>query len=160
MNTKARAIETDKTKLEELITRITKAGKRLDGDIQAAGLGCLHHLDAHGDITLVNRLYLGLPQGVRKSAMTAWLLAFGKLAANTADSKKRVPFVYDKAKTTDLASASNNPWYKFSPDKEPDAVFDVRKALASLIARAGKALDVNDAKLLGKLRALEEQEVE
>lgn len=144
----------DKAGIEATIKRITTNGKKLDSDIQAAGVGCLDHLNKHGDVTLFNRLYQALPKGARKSAMTAWALAFGQVAANTGDNKKEAPFVYDKTKTTQLAEAMANPWFDFSPDKLPDEVFDVRAALASLLKRAAKSPDVNDSELYAKLQEL------
>ena len=157
MTTKTKIM--DKAQVEATIKRIETNGKKLDADVQAAGLGCLAHIEAHGDVRLFNRLYLAMPKGSRKSALTQWGLAFGRIAANTdADSKKEQPFVYAKDKTTNLADATMNPWYDFAPDRKPDEVFDVRKALAALLARAGKANSVNDGELLAKLRDLETAE--
>ncbi len=64
-------------------------------------------------------------------------------------------FIYAKDKATDLAGAIGNPWYDFAPEKAPDEMFDVRKALTALLNRAGKANNVNDTDLLAKLRQLE-----
>ena len=144
----------DKAGIEKAIVSIQKAGKKLDNDIHVAAVSCLDHLDKHGDVRLFNRLYLAMPQGARKSALTAWALAFGKLAANTAENKKEQPFVYAKEKDSNIPEAIAKPWYMFSPDKQPDEVFDVVKALASIISRAGKANSVNNPELLAKLTAL------
>ena len=146
----------DKAQIEATIKRILTNGKKLDADIQAAGVGCLDHIEKHGDVTLFNRLYLAMPLGARKSAMTAWAIAFGRVAANTGDNKKEAPFVYDKAKASNIVDAIANPWYNFSPDKLPDEVFDVRKALTQLVARASKSPSVNDAELFTKVRELVE----
>ena len=152
--TKKPAAILDKAGIEATIKRITSTGKKLDADIQAAGVGCLAHIEQHGDVTLFNRLYLALPKGARKSALTAWGLAFGKLVANTGDNKKEAPFLYDKAKTTDMAACMAQPWFDFSPDKAPDAVFDIAAAIASIIKRASKATTVTDEAMLTKLHAL------
>lgn len=144
----------DKTGIEKAIASILKAGKKLDNDIHVAAVSCLDHVEKHGDVRLFNRLYLAMPAGARKSALTAWALAFGKVSANTGENKKEQPFVYEKAKDSNIPEAIAKPWYNFAPDKQPDEVFDVVKALNAIINRAGKAQSVNDPELLGKLTAL------
>lgn len=145
----------DKAQIEALIKRISTTGKKLDDDIQQAGLGCLNHIEQHGDITLFNRLYLALPAGARKSALTAWAIEFGRVLPNTGDNKKEAPFVYSRDKATDMAGAASNPWYNFAPDKAPDEVFDIGKALTALLAKAGKAKSVSDVKLLEQLQGVQ-----
>lgn len=146
--------------IEASIKRISTAGKKLDADIQAAGLGCINHIDQHGDVRLVNRLYLAMPKGSRKTALAQWLLAFGKVSANTTETKKDSPFVYAKDKPTMLAEAATKPWYDFAPEKAPDELFDVMKALEAVLNRAGKAGKVSDPDLLSNLRALVAGQVE
>lgn len=149
----------NKEEIETTIKRITVNGKKLDGDIQAAAVGCINHIEQCGDVRLFNRLFLALPKGARKSALTGWVLLYGKVIANTDnESKKEQPFVYDKEKTTQLAEAQRNPWFDFAPDKAPDEVFDLNKAVASLLARAGRAESVNNPELLAKLVALTNEE--
>lgn len=144
----------DAGKIAVAIVGIGKAGLKLDNEIQLVGLSVLNHAEKHGDVTLINKLYLALPRGARKAAMTQWLVAFGKVAANTGDNKKEAPFVYDKTKTTDLAGASQTPWFDFAPDKAPDACFDIAAAVAALLKRASKADSVSDPELLAKLQSL------
>ena len=127
---------TDVKEFNALVASISKRGAKLDADIQLAGLSALQRLAQHGDIGYVNRLYLGLHAGARKSALSAWLLAFGALVANTEEGKAEKPFVYSKDKTTDMAEAHANPWFEFKPDPAPDAVFDVQAALIALLKKA------------------------
>lgn len=149
---------TDRKALETAIESIANRGKKLDADIQLAGLSCLNHLEQHGDITMVNRLYLALPQGARKAAMSAWLLNFGKLAANgDATTKKEKPFIFDKTKATDLDGAEETPWFTFKPDAAPDQIFDVVKALHALLAKAAKANAVTGPELLTSVRRMVEE---
>lgn len=144
----------DSGKITAAINAIAKSGNKLDLDIQLVGLSVLNHAELHGDVTLINKLYLALPRGTRKTAMTQWLVAFGKVVANTGDNKKEAPFSYDKTKATDLAGASQTPWFDFAPDKAPDALFDVQAAVASLLRRASKADKVSDPELIAKLSQL------
>ena len=136
------------------IKSIAKQGKKLDADIQHVGLSCLNHIAEHGDVRLFNRLFLAMPQGSRKTALTQWALAFGKLKANTEEGKKESPFVYDKDRETNLTDAAANPWYSFAPEKAPDEVFDVIKMLNALLAKAGKATTITNPEALAKLRDL------
>lgn len=119
------------------IDLISKVGSELDARIQNAGLGCLEHLLAHGDVGPVNRLYLALSKGARKTAMTSWLLSYGSLSANAdGKSKKEKPFNYDGTKKTNVAAAIEDPWFDHKPDAEPDAVFDLQKVMAMVLAKA------------------------
>lgn len=133
---------TDQKELVKLIEGIASRGKRLDADIQLAGLSCLQHLADHGDIGQVNRLYLALGKGARKSALTSWLLAYGSVVAN--DDKGTMgeaPFKYTKEKTTNVEGAMADPWYDHKPDQAPDEVFDLMKAVEAIIKKAaGKQL--------------------
>lgn len=132
---------TEKAELTKLIDGIATRGKRLDADIQLAGVSCLSHLKAHGDIGFVNRLYLALAKGARKSALTSWLLAYGALVANTGEDKLTKPFVYTKDKVTDVEAAFEDPWFDHKPDAAPDEVFDLAKAVEAIIKKAaGKQL--------------------
>lgn len=144
-----------KDEIVDSIKSIESRGKKMDADIQRTAISILAHIEQHKEVSLFNKLYNALPKGARKSALTGWGLAFGKLEANAGDDKKEAPFKYSRDKTTNLAQAAANPWYDFAPEKAPDEMFDVRKALTALLNRAGKANNVNDADLLAKLRQLE-----
>ena len=88
----------DKAAIEKAIDSIAKTGKKLDGDIQAAAVGCINHIETCGDVRLFNRLFLAMPKGARKGALTQWALAFGKVEANTGDNKKEQPFIYARTR--------------------------------------------------------------
>jgi hypothetical protein len=138
--------------IEVTIKRIVTNGKKLDKDIQDAALGCIAHIEANGDVRLFNRLYLAMPKGSRKTALTNWALAFGKVDANAGDNKKEAPFIYSKDKVTKLAEATLNPWYDFAPDKSPDEIVDIMAMLNSLLRKVDKATNVSDAAVASKFR--------
>lgn len=117
---------------------IGTTGVKLDGMIQECGLFALEHAEAHQDLCHVNGLYNALPKGTRKSALTGWLLAFGKVKANTGKDKAERPFAFDKEKETDLDGAAETPWFEFKPDAAPDEVFDLQKAMMALLKKARK----------------------
>lgn len=150
-----RAIITDLAKLNKAIDSIAARAKKLDMDIQVAGLSAIAHLEKTGDIGAVNRLFLALGKGHRKSALTAWLLAFAKVVANAGEDKKDKPFVYAKDKNTMLEEADASPWFDFKPEPDPDEVFDLQAAVAALIKKAGtKQLASGGDALRKKLEAL------
>lgn len=149
---KSNIIITDRKLIEAAIASIASRGKKLDNEIQIAALSVINHVNEHREVSLVNKLYLALSAGARKTAMTSWLLAYGMVAANTdADTKKERPFIFDKAKATNLEGAQVMPWYNHKPDPAPDQVFDVVKAVHALLAKAGKASSVKGADLLHML---------
>jgi hypothetical protein len=134
-------IITDKAELNKFIDSIATRGKKLDHDIHVAACSALTHLGDHGDIGFVNRLFLALPKGARKAAMTSWLLTHGALKANTEGDKATKPFVFDKTKTTDVEAGKNDPWFDHKPDQAPDTVFDLQAALMGVLKKAqGKEL--------------------
>lgn len=134
-------IITDKTELVKLIDSIQRAGKKLDADIQRAGVSALSHLKAHGDIGFVNRLYLALAKGHRKAALVSWFLSHGALLANTMEDKATKPFVYTKDKETNVEAAQADPWFDHKPDPAPDQVYDLAVALEKVLkACKGKEL--------------------
>jgi hypothetical protein len=122
---------------------IQSRGKVLDADIQHAALSAINHAEKHGDIGFVNRLYLAMPQGSRKAALTDWLISFGKVSANAGEGKKEMPFLFDREKHTNMVEAAANPWFTFKLDKAPDETFDIIVALRHIIKKAqGKNVDV------------------
>jgi hypothetical protein len=144
--------------LTSAIGSIKKAGKKLDGMIQVAGLSILNHIQLHGDITQFEALWAAMPQGARKNALAEWAFKFGKLSANTdANTKSVKPFLFDREKRTDLFGAEDQPWFMFKPEKPVDQEFDFQKLLGMLLAKADKAeaagLPITGAEQLKAVRA-------
>jgi hypothetical protein len=139
----------DTAGMDKSLKLIASTGKKLDNLIQQVGVSALAHLKAHGDIVYVNRLYNNLPAGARKAALSSWFLTHGSIVANTGtkEEKAEKPFLFTKDKTTNVEGAFSDPWYDHTPDKKPDEVFDLQKALEALLKRASKA--AKDGKLTG-----------
>ena len=132
--------------INKAIASIASRGKKLDVDIQTAGLSILNHVQEHGDSTLADKLVLALPKGSRKLALTEWLLAFGKLrilSKTNPDDAARIAggaiFAYDKTKHTDLESADAKPWYDFKPEPDVLTAFDAQSAVRAVLAKLTKA---------------------
>lgn len=153
MNTKTTII-TDQAELVKLIVAISTTGKKVDGMIQQAGVSALAHLSKHGDVGMVNRLYLALHKGARKAALTSWLLAHGSLVANTEPSKNEKPFNFTKDKTTNVEAAQADLWFNHKPDQSPDEVYDLAKAINAIIKKASTAKQLVHGELVTALQAM------
>lgn len=125
--------------IRKAIASITNRGKKLDADIQHAGLSVLNHIELHGDVTLACELFNGMPKGSRRNALAEWFLAFGKLELNTGENKKELPFSYSKEKVTKLDEAAATEWFMFKPEAPVDEVFDFQAMLQALLSKAEKA---------------------
>lgn len=144
---------------------IKTAGAKLDERIQTAAMSVISHSHQHGDVTVVNALFLALPKGARAKALAEWLLANGNVQKNTDKaSAKLAPFSYAKDRTAGtpealevvLQKAAETPWYKFAPEPKVVDMFDFGAALKSLMARAeaaeSKGQKIEGADLLTKIR--------
>lgn len=122
------------------IAAIQKAGKKLDGMIQVAGMSVLAHIEQHSDITLFEGLWAAMPQGARKNALAEWAFKFGKLEANLDKNTAAIkPFLYSREKKTNLQGAEAEPWFKFKPEPKVADCFDFTKMIGMLMAKADKA---------------------
>lgn len=145
--------------INRAIAAIEVRGKELDEAIQMTGLSILHHIETCGDYTIFKRLFDAMPKGARRNALVEWACMFGKVSVNTdKKSAKDMPFVFNRAGTTDLAGAAAQPWYTFKPEKAPVEEFNLYAALANLRKQIGQAqtkgLTMVGAELLGEFEQL------
>lgn len=130
----------DVVELGKRIDGVKATGAKLDREIHTLALSALAQLGEHGNTNFVNRLYVSMPAGSRRQALTSWFLAYGSLVANDdKKTKKEQPFRFSKDKTTNIDGGMADPWFDHSKDKDPDQVFDLQEALANLISRAQAA---------------------
>ena len=144
--------------LSKAIESIGRRGQKLDNDIQDAALSCLWHLDKHGDITLLERLWASMPKGARRNALADWAAKFGKLTLNMDKaSNKEHPFLYDKKGNTDLAGAAETKWFDCKPEKGIEEEFDfeakVHSLLRHLAQAQNKGLKIKGAEMAEKIAA-------
>jgi hypothetical protein len=125
-------------KLGAFITVVGKKAKALDEDIQQAGLSSMAVFEKTGNVFYINKLYTSLGKGARHSAMTAWMLGYGGVKANTSEAKDTTPFVKDASKQVDIDGAQETPWYDMKPSPAPDAVFDVLALALSMLKKQPK----------------------
>lgn len=152
---------TDMKALDKAIVSIANRGKKLDSDIQLAGLSCLDMIEKHGNIGPMNRLHAALSKGARKNALLEWGVTFGKLSLNEGADKKESPFVFNREGVTNMALAVENPWYDFQPEKAIVLEFSLQAMVAQLIKKAedaakrdGAVLDDTHNEKLAALKAL------
>lgn len=128
------------TEINKAIEHIRAQGAAFDQLVQETAGDVLVHFAQHKDTGLVNRLYLALPKGSRKSAMASWMLAYCAVSVNPDKAKaKEQPFVYDKTKETKPEAGALDPWYNHKPEPEVPEVFDLQKAVAALLKKAAAA---------------------
>lgn len=98
--------------METKIKSIALRGKNLDTDIHETAVSTLAHIEAHGDVTLANRLLVAMPKAGRKAALMGWMLAMGKVVKNSDKATMELsPLKYDKAGETDLDTAQAVPFW-------------------------------------------------
>lgn len=130
--------------IKVLNKKIDSLGKRnatVRDDIQALGLVCLQHVELHGDVTPLNRLYNVLIK-TQHQAFAEWAFSFGKVSKNLdKKTKEALPLAYDKSKKTDIEAATAKPWFDFADDKAKATAkaFDFQAAMMSLIKKAAAA---------------------
>jgi hypothetical protein len=141
--------------LNKAIESAIRKSVSLDADLQRIGLSALNHLSLHGDIGPINRVLTALGKGTRKASLAQWFLNHGALAKNEDEATKgEKPFVYDKKRVTNMEAAHEQHWTEAKKPEELADVFDVNKALWSLIARAKKAGKVSNKELFAALEAI------
>ena len=133
--------------INKAIVSIATRGKKLDADIQSAGLSIINHVEEHGDTTLADKLVNALPKGSRKLALVEWMLAFSKmrlLSKDNPDDAARIAggafFAYDKTKTTNLEAAADKQWYEFKPEAPILTAFDAQAAVQSVLTKLTRAM--------------------
>lgn len=147
--------------INKAIASIANRGKKLDADIQTAGLSIIHHAESHGDSTLADKLVHALPKGSRKLALVEWMLAFAKLRLLDKENPDDAPriaagafFAYDKTKRTDIESAAQKPWYEFKPEAPVLTAFDAQAAVQGVLTKLTKAV-ANGLEIENRAHALE-----
>ena len=126
--------------IDKQIALITKAGAKLDAFIQGTAVDVLQHYSEHSDTKLVNRLYLGMPKGARKAALTEWLLAFCAVVPNgNKATAKDQPFIHSRDKVTDVEGGKDKMWYECKLDAKPADVFDFQKFVKQALKKYGEA---------------------
>lgn len=118
----------------------------------------------HGDVRMVDKLYLAMPKGARHAAMAQFILKHFAVTPNTdTATKKQRPFLNDPSKHNDIDGAAKDKWFKCKPSPSPDKVFDLQAAVKSLLKRAGDSAcmigSIDMLKALAETAGLPESDV-
>lgn len=133
----------DAKQIRVTIRAIIKSAVSLQTKIAAVALECMAHAKEHGDATLANELYRGLPVGQRTASLKAWFETYSPIRFRN-DETKGVGVLPTTAKNYvpyDLEGAEANPYYK---DVETVAKPLTLAALKKLVA--GLETKVTNAK--------------
>lgn len=145
--------------LAQRIDTVHAGAKMVMLEYQACGLAVIRHLMEHGDVSLVNRLYKGMPKGAKSAAMGKWLLLHAAVMPNTdKGTKEAMPLKYCRDKVCNLEAAMQVNWYDLMPEPKVDEIFDLSKVIAMALKKAqGKDIKINGVTLSGeaKLTAIE-----
>jgi hypothetical protein len=124
------------------IRSIIRSAVSLQSKIAAVALECLAHAAEHGDATLANELYRGLPTGQRTASLKAWFETYSPVRFRN-DETKGVGLLQKDAKgytPFDLEGAEANPYYKdVETVSKPLTMAALKKILSSLPTKVENA---------------------
>jgi len=144
------------------VKAIATMGKKADTLIHESAMFALEQVNVHGNSNFVNQLTSALSASMRKEALVVWFLDFGMVRRNTKDNtleyagKKELKIDGEVISGTDiLPYADDQPFYTYTKEIAPASVYDVQKAILSIMKRAAKfnkdGKPVEHSELLAKL---------
>lgn len=141
---------------------IANMGKKADTLIHDSAMFALEQVNVYSNSTPAKQLISALSASMRKEALFVWFLDFGMVRRNTKDNtlefagKKELKIDGEVISGTDiLPYADDQPFYLYTKEIAPASVYDVQKAILSIVKRASKfnkdGKTVEHAELLAKL---------
>lgn len=122
------------------IASIKARSTKLTADIHNTGIQCLLHAQAHGDITLVDRLSKALAAANAPEAFKAWVKEYSPITWNGDGEVKLIPSTNKMFKPFDVDGANANPyWSKIEVKKTPLTYAALLKLLQGLEKKVTKA---------------------
>jgi len=111
---------------------IKKVGIKQDNMIHVTAVGCLNHIEEHGDISLLNNLLDALPRSGRLQGFVIWCVDHGKVDYVSQTNK----FTYNKAKKTKTEGIL--PFWLYTKEVKPISPMDLDKRILSLLQAVEK----------------------
>lgn len=147
------------------VKAIKAMGAKADTLIHESAMFALEQVNKHGNSNFVNQLTSALSASMRKEALVVWFLDFGMVKRNSKDNtleyagKKELKIDGEVISGLDiLPYADEHPFYSYTKEIAPASVYDVQKAILSIVRRASKfnkdGKTVEHAELLAKLGEL------
>lgn len=155
---------------KQINAKITKAIKATTGSreaIQEALQATIEHLYAHGDVSLLNRLFAELPSGVQREKLQQYTLVTAPVRMQKPDAREEKGLLaFKRIKDEAEAKAKQDllysvAWYDYKPmqSNKPKAEISTAsifsQALKSMVKRLQEHTDLNDLEIVA-LKALEE----
>lgn len=138
---------TDGAALTKFIDEVCVAHKGIEAKIHIAACSALYHCNEHRNADMMMRLMSGLGGSIRKNALIAWCVKFGKLVP-TVDGKSiqfdekaiagELPEEATARWTKAQEAAQNKPFWDFKPEA-PFVAFDLTAEITKLIKRSEQA---------------------
>lgn len=150
----------DKARILRNIAVIGARGNNLDRLIQETALGIIAHVEEHGEVSLANKLFNGMPKGSRALALAEWFKQFGKVGVNT-DKKtsKATPFVFNKDGQTNLEGGRDKPWFDCKKAKSLAEEYDFEAKLRFFQAQLKKQIEAGAVEPDDRISAIIKMEV-
>jgi hypothetical protein len=128
------------------VARIVKGAKMVDAELHVVLCSILDHTREHGDFTAILPLFNGLPNGVRKQGIVAWLSHFSnkKLVARLDTKTKEWVCELSKERSNadfDIVGAMAVTFGDFT--KEPEATTLTLAMLVKLLEKKATSDEVN-----------------
>ena len=145
------------------INKAIKATTNSNGAIQEALVATIEHLYAHGDVSLLNRLFAELPSGVQREKLKQYVFATAPIRMQKAELQaEKGLFAFKLIKNEAEVEAkqdllSNIAWYDYKPVQSDKPKAEVSTAsifansLKSMVKKLQEHTDLNEA----EMRALE-----
>lgn len=153
--------------INQRITKAVKSATTSKEAIQDAVFSCIEHLYAHGDVSLLNRLFAELPKGVQMEKLQQYALATAPIRMNKVDVRaEKGLLAYRAIKEEEEVQAKQSillhcAWYDYRPANSDKPKAEISTAsifansLKSMIKRLQEHTDLNDAEI-NALQALKE----
>jgi hypothetical protein len=123
------------------ITRIARAGAKIQALIHQVAVSTLVHARDHGDVTLIERLLNGLPNGQRVKALAYWYAHFSdnQLTVKDVNGKFTVGIVKGRDETAfNVEGAALVTFAELTKESKPGKTFTMEQLVKKLTAWANE----------------------
>jgi hypothetical protein len=143
------------SQIDTIVASITKAGAKLDKDIQKVAVSAIGHAVLHKNIVPANQLFKAMPNGSRKQSLITYFETNAHLVFVTAD-KEFGYYTNPEVIGFDGEALMAKPWHEAKREVLKSA-YDVDQSFARFMKAVDKAIaDGLEVKGVEKFKALKE----
>lgn len=106
----------DTKKLGDMVKSINMRSKNVTHDLHVAAVNLLWHASHSGDVTLVNKLWLGLGKGINSGRLFDWMTAHAPIIVKDKQTRALGLKKNWKEDDFDIEAAEATPFYEFKRD--------------------------------------------